>query len=201
MASQERFLHDVRDHKLVIQRANGCDRFLKFRTPGTSTYWFELVTWPGALCIRGDCGTYVFSRIEDMFDFFRSPSGQINPGYWEEKCVSRGRHEGVQQWSPARFRGAVVRDFRNYWRDEDRSLRRECFRQLRSDVLSAEGEFEAMNAVSSFEWDGFRFDAFWEHHLTDYTFHFLWCLRAIVWGIQQFDAAQQPVPAVEAARG
>jgi hypothetical protein len=29
----------------------------------------------------------------------------------------------------------------------------------------------------------------WEWDLTDYDFHFLWCLHAIAWGIQQYDKA------------
>lgn len=66
---------------------NGANRHLRFRNPNSGLYWFELITWPGVLCIHGDGGTYVFSRLNDMFDFFRETPEQlsINPGYWAEK--------------------------------------------------------------------------------------------------------------------
>ncbi|RYG95492.1 MAG: hypothetical protein EON58_14030 [Alphaproteobacteria bacterium] len=35
-----------------------------------------------------------------------------------------------------------------------------------------------------------KFEDFWEHTLTDYTFHFMWCCNAIQWAIQQYDASK-----------
>ena len=43
----------------------------------------------GSLIASGDVGTYVFSRLADMFEFFRSPMTSdgrlyINDSYWAE---------------------------------------------------------------------------------------------------------------------
>lgn len=89
----ERFAADVAQHQMTVLRDDGLYRHLQFvrvapspktgKPERSSFYWFELVTWPGHLAVTGDCGTYVFARIEDMFEFFRGD--RINPGYWAEK--------------------------------------------------------------------------------------------------------------------
>jgi len=84
----DRFARDVANHKLTVLRDEGLYRHLRFKAPDGSTYWFDLITWPGYLTITGDMGTYVFARTQDMFEFFRSHRSTgfpINPGYWAEK--------------------------------------------------------------------------------------------------------------------
>src|ERR1035438_10338294 len=68
----ESFLADVAEHAMAVMQDNGVYRHLRFRKPGSSNMWFDLITWPGSLVISGDMGTWAFSRVEDMFAFFRS---------------------------------------------------------------------------------------------------------------------------------
>lgn len=117
-----RFLINTANHTMKVHRDDGIYRHLEFSRNGSNSYRFDLVTWPGYLCVTGDMGTWTFSRITDMFDFFtashfgRQESFLINPGYWSEKFESgagRGRREspcfefdaqafdrGLQQWLP-----------------------------------------------------------------------------------------------------
>jgi len=74
------FLADVKDHKMEIICDNQSIRLLKFRKPNTNCFWFEILTWPGSLCITGDCGSFMFRRSPDMFNFFRGDN--INLQYW-----------------------------------------------------------------------------------------------------------------------
>jgi len=69
----ERFKRDTKDHEMTVLHEDGLYRHLRFRKPagGYSEYWFDLVTWPGVLVIRGDMETFAFSRTEDMLAFFR----------------------------------------------------------------------------------------------------------------------------------
>lgn len=67
---EKQFLNDVKDHGIDIKLDIGAYRHIKFKNPKYGYYWFELITTPNQLTIHGDCGTYVFSRIEDMFCFF-----------------------------------------------------------------------------------------------------------------------------------
>src|SRR5690348_13144744 len=88
------FLKDVSTHEMIVIRDDGANRHIRFKRPGTSCMYFDLITWPGYLCYTGDMGTYVFSRLEDMFEFFRTDRDynkrkgrelSINPKYWGEK--------------------------------------------------------------------------------------------------------------------
>ncbi len=88
--AEEQFLKDVAGHKMRIHRDDGLYRHLEFRGPQGWHHWFEVVTWPNGLIIRGDMGNWAFSRIEDMFSFFRGQ--RINPGYWQEKLLA-GRND------------------------------------------------------------------------------------------------------------
>jgi hypothetical protein len=107
----EEFIKDVSQHKMQILRDDGLYRHIRFKRENTSCYYFDLITWPGALCYTGDMGTFVFSRIPDMFEFFRTDGEKgadlrINPGYWSEKllAVDGGRHSASpMEFDPHKF--------------------------------------------------------------------------------------------------
>jgi len=85
----------TRGHELTILHDEGLYRHLRFRSPDHSGYWFDLITVPGTLVFQGDGDSYVFSRTEDMFAFFRGSSREergINPMYWSEKLTIGGRN-------------------------------------------------------------------------------------------------------------
>ena len=64
-----RFLIDTAFHRLEIIRDDGLYRHLRMQQPGTSCYYYDVITWPGYLTVTGDMGTWTFSRIADMFNF------------------------------------------------------------------------------------------------------------------------------------
>ena len=155
---------------------------------------FELVTWPGYLCYTGDMGAFVFSRIEDMFEFFRSDRGRINPDYWSEKVQATDRSDGPREWSEEKFRSVI-----EYYLTErgDEPASKELRQAVEEEVLSRidDGRHEAYRAASEFEHNGFRFDDLWDHNFEDFTYRFLWCCYALVWAIKQYDLAHQsPAP-------
>ncbi len=92
--SRERFERDTAEHEMAVLHDDGVYRHVRFQQPGTSCYYYDLVTWPGHLAICGDMGDWTFSRIRDMFEFFageRQAAG-INPSYWSQKL--RGDRAG-----------------------------------------------------------------------------------------------------------
>lgn len=204
--TQESFLKDVAEHQMTVLHEDGVYRHVRFAKPGTSCMSFNLVTYPGHLVYSGDMGNFVFERLRDMFEFFRTDREHgvgINPGYWSEKVEAADtRCGGVEKWSMDLFCDAVKRDFDQHWADtEDTEARDECWQEVEDRVLNASDEWEAVEAVRGFEHEGFEFTDFWEHRLKAYTHRFLWCCFAVAWGIQQYDAAkaaQQPT-AIEAA--
>lgn len=153
---------------------------------------FDLVTWPGYLCYSGDMGTFVFSRLPDMFEFFRAPASgkiSINPQYWAEKVRAEDKHDGIEAYSPDRFREAI-----ESWLN-DTEATKEMRLAVKDNVLchADDGEHEARRAAQDFVHEGETpFADFWEARLSEYTHRFIWCCYALVWGIQQFDAAKTP---------
>lgn len=197
--TEQQFLKDVRKHGTTIMRDNGLYRHLRCQQPGTYVMGFDILTWPGYLAYTGDMGAYVFTRVEDMFEFFRNDttisSGEgtlhINPEYWSEKCVaaetSRGMDsDGIMAYSPERYRQAV----RQWLEDREASheVRRSAIRDL--DMHASDGEVRAVEAA--LEYDRI-FDGFSEIRLREYTHRFTWCCYALVWAISQFDKAQRPL--------
>ncbi len=212
---EKQFLHDAREHQMSILMDNGLYRHLRFKRPTGSAYWFDIVTWPGRLCISGDMGTYVFNRLEDMFEFFRTdrrdwsfnPNGlSINPGYWAEKIDAVDKHGDFKVFNPETFRKEIKRWF-DEWvehrqpEDDDsqekitsfNEQKQELWEELELYVLGEadDGEDAAYRAASEFSCEAakdFRLSDFYEVDCREYTFHYLWCCYAIVWGIQQYDA-------------
>lgn len=151
--------------------------------------WFDLITWGSALCINGDMGTYVFSRNTDMFTFFRCKELQINPCYWHEKLIADSRFEPAKKFSKTRFENIIKGEFRNSCRENRIKIkdRKQVWADIEDNVLIAETEHDAHNFAGSFECENFNFQDFWEHDLTEFSYHFIWCLYAIVWGISVYD--------------
>lgn len=195
--TQERFLDDITEHQMEIIKDDGVFRCLKFRKPESSYYWIDIVTWPGHLCISGDCGTYVFARTFDMFKFFRTGKNNteskdlfINTGYWAEKVLSQDTNGSIKEYSSSLFKDAVKNSFDSYYEDvnEDDISRQQCWEQIKDSLLCvADQEYEAMHSVDNFEFEGFEFVDFFEYNFQEYTFRYIWNLYAIVWGIAQYD--------------
>lgn len=183
------FKRDTANHSMKVVSDSGLHRHLSFTNNGSSCYRFDLITWPGYLCITGDCGTYVFRRIQDMFDFFRGDG--INPSYWGEKLESTDKCDGYKKYSPEKFE-AEIKEWTDNWEFEDDDQKAEVLSQVRGDVLSCGDEkSSAFNAAYCYSSDyGHQFNDFFECDLSEYTFRYLWCLNAIVYGIQEYDKAQ-----------
>lgn len=201
--TEEQFLRDVSSHVMRILHDDGVFRCLHFAKPGTGNMHFVITTWPGHLAITGDMGDSIFSRLDDMFEFFRTKPYTrrdgvvedipINPGYWAEKCTSVSRFGGMEEFDMDLFRDAVKHDFDNHFEDEeDEEEKAECWAEIERQVLNLDPETSenAFRTAMDFEHEGFTFQDFYEHRLTSYTFHFLWLLYAITWGIRQYDAAK-----------
>jgi hypothetical protein len=185
-----KFLADIATHQMHVLLDNGLYRHLRFRRPGTYCMGFDVVTWPGYLAICGDMGEYVFTRIEDMFAFFRSDSGCINPPYWAEKCRAADRNGKIEEFSEDRFRALVLERLLSYC-DGDEELHARLLEEVRNDVFSrlSDGPAMAYDALGSVQSNGDAvFSGYWEMRCHEYTWHYLWICNAIAWAVVQYDA-------------
>lgn len=190
----EVFLEDVANHKMEVLLDQGIYRHIRFRKPGDSNHWFEIITWPNFLTVAGDMGTWTFSRLPDMFDFFRSSKEMsINPSYWAEKLQNgtHGGHDNAKVFDGETFGGQLLDQLENYYSFEGEELA-EITQAVKDEILNDDWSYELMTAARDFSHtfsDGrkFQFDTCELPSGKGYCYHFIWCLYAIVWGIRQHD--------------
>lgn len=197
----ESFLNDVKDHQLTILREDGVYRHLRFRRPDTGCFGFDLITWPGYLAYSGDMGHFMFTRTNDMLEFFRrNPERlvQIDFRYWAEKCVADDTSgQGIREWDAECFKRAITEERRRllvrHGRDWNRAQREDFWDDLWLVICAGDYEHHAITAVQ--EWYYVNPVTRKNIHIetTDfpickaYTHCFLWCCRAIAWGVSKYD--------------
>ncbi|MFQ0991366.1 hypothetical protein [Gilliamella apicola] len=188
----EQFLDDVKHHELTIHQNNGVYRHLTFKNADDCHQSFNITTFPNHLVITGDMGTLVFSRLYDMFNFFRSDDLRINPDYWAEKIESTSYEVGIDSYSKLdmdeikalaqEYLDDFIRD--NELSEDDESVLR---LKLETSVLSAEYEHEIIDRIINFGCYGFDFEDFGWEDCREYRRNYIWLCYAIVWGIKKFD--------------
>jgi len=192
--AKQQFLETTANHTMQVLQDDGVHRHLSFTNGGSSIYRFDLITWPGHLCITGDVETYVFQREHDMFTFFRSSNEyRINPRYWSEKIQNAGDSK-CERHSEAKFK-ANINEWVSEWEFDDEELKAEVLRAVQDNILDYAGdETLAYHAVAEFDdyYDqGYHFQDFWEVSSSEYHFGYLWSCFAIVHGIELYNAQQQ----------
>jgi hypothetical protein len=223
--TEDQFLQDAGGHVMTVIRDDGIHRHLRFckAPPGGSEYWFDLITYPGELVITGDMGTYVFRRLTDMFEFFRTDReynksrGQrlgINLGYWAQKLEAMPR-DGVKEFDEDRFNSVIRERLVNWMRDKrDRTTkeeRRDLWDAVHDEVLGLSDDnngsrktlaaYDFVHTVRDGLRDGLRFgfSDLWESNFERYTFHFVWVCYAIAWGIKTYDESKATAAVAESA--
>lgn len=208
------FKADVVNHKMDVLLDNGVYRHLVFSQPKNGWHHrFDLVTYPGYLVISGDMSCWVFSRVDDMFQFFRSDDGRINPGYWSEKIqngASGGRDEG-REYDGEAYKAALIEHLDGYDLSDDHKAA--VIEEL--DQLDFCDEFSIFSQINDFEVyldepdpeipirelarnaysrprkrKSFTFQDVWEISSKVFSYHFLWCCHAIAWGINRYDESK-----------
>ena len=194
--TQERFLENVAQHKVRVIRDEGTSRHLRFKDPETSAMYFDIITWDGYLCYTGDMGTYVFSRITDMLEFFRcnKPELQINCGYWSEKVQAQDRNSPVMDFDWDDFAKGIAEDLSD---DDNEERHINIQEQLREMLETADhDEWGAVEFVRNFHMEDINGHdvCLWDVEPSDgksYSFRFVWACYAIAWGIKQYDLLKE----------
>lgn len=192
------FVKDIRDHEVTIRLDQGLYRHIRLMKPGTSCMYFDLVTWPNRLVYTGDMGDFMFSRIDDMFAFFRG--ARPNYSYWAEKVLaSDGREGGIYEFSMQKFQDSVWDYVTEYFDGGDPP--EEMQSQIEWEIFRVAEEYghslPGYIAMSEFSYrfpDGtvFHFDM---HDLGGnaevYTYRYMWACNAIPWAIKQYDELKE----------
>lgn len=178
----EQFASDVAGHQMTVLHEAGLYRHIRYATPGTGMYSFDLVTFPGHLVVTGDMGTFTFARLPDMFEFFRA-SAHVNVAYWAQKATSFDRHGpgSGREYTAAAARAWLTGRFNSTGRGPEPA------RTLLDRLLqAADSEYELREALADAD------DADWleghpEEDFTEPAWHLVWVLYAIRYGISLYD--------------
>jgi hypothetical protein len=185
----QNFLKDTKDHVLSILHDDGVYRHLKVSKPGTSSYHYHIVTFPGRLVITGDMGSCIFARTYDMFEFFGS--GKINPSYWSEK-LECGKDD-ILEFDENRFMKDVYKEIQEFKDENDLTEDDlDILDEIISDAKIITDTGEAYRFVSDTEVSmefgpTFTFGDMWEHDFTGFTYHYIWKCYAIVHAIKLYE--------------
>jgi len=188
--TEEIFLRDIENHEMIIIKEDGIYRHIRFKDPKSFVYWFDIITWKGYLCVTGDIGCYVFSRIEDMFYFFninqKDGSLFINPCYWSEKVQAESRFgNGIKRFSVDKFYENVRYYFDSQVEELEDYKQEELWCEVRKQI-NGDNEYECINQINDFCHDKINFWNFWELDNDEYTFNYIWICYAVVWGIKKY---------------
>lgn len=115
------FADQTSAHQLTVLHDDGLYRHLRMRALGQGNVCgWDITTWPGHLATSGDiAGGFVFSRIEDMLQFFdcsnranyySDGSPSIDFRYWAEKLVGTDNYNRVRSYSRDLFLRQVRED-------------------------------------------------------------------------------------------
>jgi len=202
--NEDRFLEGVKDHELTVYQDDDETgiRHMRLGIPGSSVLHYNLTTWPGYLCITGDMGSLVFSRINDMFSFFRNENRDslfINPQYWAEKIQNEDARDGCKEYDSDLMCNVVMQilnDYKSSYEDEDHDNdMADLDMSIKENVIEmlGEGEFRDYHLVDNYQWESedgsleFYIQDLWDYNFKDYTYHYIWLCYAIVWGISKYD--------------
>lgn len=176
----KQLLNNTQEHEMKILHNDGLYRHLRFQRGDSMIWHWDLITWPGSLAIRGDIGGgHIFTRLPDMLDFFdhgQAP-GWINADYWAEKTPDYGR--SLQRFSNEKFTAWLMRELAGY--STDWTNKKLVIEDVR-DVDSVESAINVLNMHDiAYDYDD---PSVW----SDYDYHFILGLHAILWGAKKYHA-------------
>jgi hypothetical protein len=202
----ERFARETAEHAMAILHDDALYRHVRFMGSKDSAYWYDLITVPGSLIFRGDGESFVFARLKDMFEFFRSnpdrATHRISPDYWAEKLTSS--RDAVKVYSREKLDQHVAENLEGaeeHWPGVTAAWGAETDGGFYYDL---DYEASAREALRDFEYrsksrrEPFRFSDTWEWDLRDFDWWYLWACHAIVTGIARYDQAKTTAPTAAA---
>ena len=177
------------NHVVTVELEQGLYRHYRCAKPGTGTYAFHIVTFPGRLIVSGDIGNMAWSRCPDMLEWAAGAIGST--GYFAEKTW--GSIE-VREWSEDACREVVEQEHKDHIDDqavtntEGRSVAEvakdtEKANEIRDRLLRRidDGEHAFATAYYESDWYGGDFP-----NVSQYTAEFLWCREAVRWFLKSY---------------
>ena len=195
----EQFLSHVANHQLTVNLDQDLFRDLTVMKPNSGDMHYHITTRPGYLMFTGDMGSFVFTRLSDMLDFFRDKDGyDINPGYWGEKLEAVDSRGGAKEFSRDLAKETLIEHLQDHLAgidsgdyDKDQSDAEEAKEAIKHLIGLAEDDkhdfYETLRNWDADDAGGLDMDCWWEWDFNDHTYRYIWCCYAIVHAIKLYD--------------
>lgn len=186
------FERDVANHQVVTTHESEVVRVMHAATPGVSFESFTVTIMKDRfLTISGDAGNYMFDLSStNEHRLFECAEGLESLRFDRigKALLSIDKTSGYMEFSPEMFREKVIRHVNVCITHEDllQEDAAEIINLVKSEILCADDEFEAMMAIQDFH-DELLPDLFTEFSWSDVkapTVRFLWCCFAIAWALK-----------------
>lgn len=142
---------------MTILHDHGVYRNIRVQAPNTYNMHFNINTIPGYLIYTGDMGSFVFSRMHDMFEFHRinweSDIPIIDYRYWAEKAQAVDKNGGLDDFDDDAFKECALRAFWNHEWPDNETRRRNWYSEIRQIISSHYvSSGEATRAIMDFSY-------------------------------------------------
>lgn len=169
------------EHELKVLYSDGLYRHWRCQKQGTSNYYFDVITVPGWIFIKGDIGFLSVARVDDMIPWCRGSIESID--YFAEKVPKEIRTEEYDHELAAEWIRDEIADAPNCY-DESSEIEKRIaeLQELSDPERFNEHEFK-QELYDSRLIDGCDFPSF-----DNYTSSFLWCREALKCFLRLLDA-------------
>jgi len=189
------FPKHVKNHKIRILKEDGLYRHYRCGVPDESNMHFYIMTWPNYLAYTGDMGDYLFCRTDDMIHFM---SGACRShGYAAEKCVAMDKGDKIEEFSEDKFKEWLKEERKEAKSlDDERKIEYNRFNgYATSNPSEREAQLAALDDVEE-AYDEYGPEGVYRTvsdfnladempDFNDYTYRFLWCMKALEWATER----------------
>lgn len=155
-------------HRLKVIHSYNMYRHLELRddTPN----WYDIITWPDALVIHGEMGTFMFHR-HDHYDMLESMSKENPPSHYAN-WLGHPKPDVRGVLSREKLRDALI--------DATSEFSESAKHEALKIVTKSMSANDAWILISQWSYAGRNLENFEStYEICEYSPHFLWCLEAI----------------------
>jgi hypothetical protein len=180
----EQFLKDVKNHTVKVLYDVGLYRHYSASNNNSSIDYFEVLTYPGGIMIRGDRGVYVWERNVDSLEWFKT--SDIN--YLATKVVAVDKCSTVWEYSHEEFIKIFTEELKEFFDDKIPENIQESLETLQTEFVTTKDnvrdvldDFVNENNVRN-EYGVFDVDESVSHIDADVlSYSYIWATLAVKW--------------------
>jgi len=169
------------NHVLVPRLNCGLFRSWRCQTPREGAYWFDVVTGPGWLMVRGDVGELIVQRCDDMIAWSRGSIESID--YFAEKVPHEIETEEYDADVAREYLAEELSECEREILEATDDADCKAYRKRHTAIIDLQecGYIDEEHRFVQEAYDSDIFDGGDFPRFTNYTSSFLWCRECVKW--------------------